>query len=85
MELTTLRCEIDAIDRELLTLYLRRATLSDRIGAYKKSVGAPVYQPERETEKLRALTAGLSAEEAAEVEALFRTLFLLSRKRQEAL
>lgn len=85
MELDELRVQIDETDAQLLALFRRRMALCAQIGAYKKAEGLPVYQPQREEEKLSALTASLCPQEAQEVRALFRELFALSRARQERL
>ncbi len=50
-DIPALREQIDAVDRELLSLVNRRAGLARRIGALKD--GAPVYRPEREAQILR--------------------------------
>lgn len=85
MELEALRAQIDEVDAQILSLYRRRMALCAEVGAYKKAAGLPVFQPQREKEKLEALTRGLSAIEAQEVCALFEALFALSRARQENL
>lgn len=48
------RREIDRIDRELLDLFLRRMQLSEKIGAYKKEKGLPVFDAQREADVLRS-------------------------------
>ena len=53
MELTDLRREMDAIDRELLALFARRMALSGEIAGLKKAAALPVFDPAREEEKLR--------------------------------
>jgi len=54
-DISKLRSEIDALDRELLALINRRAALAQRIGALKQ--GAQAYRPEREAEILRRVAA----------------------------
>ncbi|MFY7917612.1 MAG: chorismate mutase, partial [Rubrivivax sp.] len=46
--LLALREQIDAVDRELLTLLNRRAGLALEVGEIKKHEGSPVFRPERE-------------------------------------
>ena len=48
MELTDLRREMDAIDRELLALFARRMALSGEIAGLKKAAALPVFDPARE-------------------------------------
>ena len=56
-DLTPLRQQIDAIDRELVELISRRAKLATEVGRLKLAVGTVVYRPEREAEVLRAVAA----------------------------
>lgn len=58
-DLTPLREQIDAIDRQLLELISRRAKLAAEVGRLKLASASPVYRPEREAEVLRAV-AGLN-------------------------
>jgi chorismate mutase/prephenate dehydratase len=55
--LTPLRSQIDAIDRELLTLLNRRAALALQVGEVKKHAGMPAFRPERETQVIDGLKA----------------------------
>jgi chorismate mutase/prephenate dehydratase len=55
--LTPLRSQIDAIDRELLTLLNRRAALAQQVGEVKKHSGMPAFRPERETQVIDGLKA----------------------------
>ncbi|AGX87015.1 prephenate dehydratase [Candidatus Symbiobacter mobilis] len=52
MRLTELRNQIDAIDRDLLTLLNRRATLALEVGHLKRETGASVFHPDRERQVL---------------------------------
>ncbi|MGZ8259989.1 MAG: prephenate dehydratase [Caldimonas sp.] len=56
-ELESLRGRIDAIDRELLGLLNRRATVASSIGELKRAEGSPAFRPEREAAVLDALKA----------------------------
>jgi chorismate mutase / prephenate dehydratase len=55
--LLALRERIDALDRELLTLLNRRATLALEVGAIKKAEGSVVFRPEREAQVIDGLKA----------------------------
>jgi chorismate mutase/prephenate dehydratase len=56
-ELFTLRAQIDALDRELLALLNRRATLALEVGEIKKREGSVVFRPEREAQVIDQLKA----------------------------
>jgi chorismate mutase/prephenate dehydratase len=55
--LQTLRESIDAVDRELLTLLNRRASLALAVGEIKKREGSVVFRPEREAQVIDSLKA----------------------------
>lgn len=52
-----LRNQIDAVDRELLALLNRRATLAREVGEIKKREGSVVFRPEREAQVIDGLKA----------------------------
>lgn len=55
-DLDGIRAEIDAVDRELLSLVSRRGRLASAAGAIKRSAeGGTVYSPEREARLLRRM------------------------------
>ena len=56
-DLVALRRQIDAVDRELLTLLNRRAGLALAVGALKKREGSAVFRPEREAQVIDGLKA----------------------------
>ena len=49
-QLADLRVQIDALDRELLSLINRRARLAHAVGEVKKIDGSPVFRPDRENQ-----------------------------------
>lgn len=53
--LLTLRERIDAVDRQLLELLNRRASLALEVGEIKKRDGSPVFRPEREAQVIDGL------------------------------
>ncbi len=55
MNLDDIRCQIDAIDHDLLDLLSRRADLVHEVGVVKKRDGLQIYAPEREEALLRRL------------------------------
>ena len=52
-----LRARIDAIDRQLVTLLSERAACALEIGRLKELAGVPIYQPARESDVLRNVSA----------------------------
>lgn len=56
-ELLALRHQIDAVDRELLALLNKRASLALSVGSLKKKEGSVVFRPEREAQVIDGLKA----------------------------
>jgi chorismate mutase/prephenate dehydratase len=54
-QLLALRDQIDAVDRELLSLLNRRAGLAQQVGELKKKEGSVVFRPEREAQVIDGL------------------------------
>jgi len=54
-DLAGVRARIDAVDRELLALLNRRATLAQEVGTIKQRDGGPVFRPEREAQVIEGL------------------------------
>ena len=52
-----LRLQIDAVDRELLALLNRRASLSLEVGRVKANTSGPVFRPQRERQILDNLAS----------------------------
>ncbi len=82
-ELTELRKNIDKIDEEIVRLFKQRMWISSQIAAYKNAHDLPIFVPERETEKLTALKGRVTPELEPYLEALYSTVFRLSRQYQE--
>ena len=51
-DITELRAEIDAVDSQIIELFRQRMEISEGVAAYKQAVGKPIYDPERERQKL---------------------------------
>lgn len=84
MGLQEMRAEIDRIDREIVTLYLRRMETVKAIGAWKRENNVPVRDPEREKRLLDEAAAMAGEEYGDGVRALFRLLIEQSRACQSA-
>ena len=85
-ELEQYRREIDAIDGELVKLFLRRMEATGKVGEYKKARGIPVLDAEREKRVIAAKTA-LTDDPArkADVAALYESIMAISRRQQRLL
>ncbi len=79
-----IREEIDAVDAQIVTLYLQRMTLSEEVAAYKQAHDMDILDTAREEEKLDTVAALAGDGEAENVRALFTEIMRASRARQEA-
>ena len=84
MELSEIREKIDAVDDQLLDLFLQRMDLSDEVAAYKNAHHLPILNKERERAILAKVTEK-SGEKERYAYHLFSTLFELARSRQAEL
>ncbi|MCL2023313.1 MAG: chorismate mutase [Oscillospiraceae bacterium] len=78
MTIEKIRTEIDAVDKGMLELFLRRMELAGEIGAYKRENALPVRDKERERQLLYKLCKDASPELLGYVKALFSTLIEMS-------
>ena len=60
MELSEIREKIDAVDEQLLDLFLQRMDLSDEVAAYKNAHHLPILNKERERAILAKVLLTLS-------------------------
>ena len=82
MELNQLRQEIDEIDRELVSLFIRRMNCSAGVAEYKREHGLPVLAAARERALLSKISE-LSGEDFEEYSrTLYATILSLSRSYQ---
>ncbi|MBM6909352.1 bifunctional chorismate mutase/prephenate dehydratase [Oscillibacter valericigenes] len=84
MELSEIRKKIDAVDDQLLDLFLQRMDLSEEVAAYKNEHHLPILNKERERAILAKVTER-SGEKERYAYHLFSTLFELARSRQAEL
>lgn len=85
-QLDELRREIDAIDAQMVPLFLRRMAVTGRVGAYKKERGLPVLDSARERQVIEAKTALAGTPAAkADVAALYESVMAISRRQQRTL
>lgn len=85
-ELDSYRQQIDAIDADLVRLFLRRMDVTRQVGEYKKERGIPVLDSARERQVIAGKTA-LAADPAvkADVAALYESIMAISRGQQRKL
>ena len=84
MKLEDLREDIDRIDTKLIELFERRMEVVSKVADYKKSVGMPVFDPERERLKLADISQRLENKELDQyLQKFFQNLFDLSKDYQE--
>ena len=84
MELSEIREKINAVDYQLLDLFLQRMDLSEEVAAYKNEHHQPILNKQREREIL-AKVAEKSGDRERFSYHLFSTIFELSRSRQAEL
>ena len=85
MDLSEARAKIDEIDSQLVDLFCRRMALSRDVAAWKKEKGLPLTDPERERQKLVAVTNLAGEEFRGYTAALYSQLFDLSKAYQAQL
>lgn len=85
-QLDEYRTQIDAIDAQLVPLFLERMAVTGRVGEYKKAQGIPVLDSARERQVLSAKTA-LTDDPAAkaDVAAFYESIMAISRRQQRKL
>ena len=81
-DITELRAEIDAVDSQIIELFRKRMEISEGVAAYKQAVGKPIYDPERERQKLVKIAKEAGPDLRTGAIMLFSTLFELSSAHQ---
>jgi len=84
MDLTQLRDQIDAVDNQILQLFLERMRISEQAAAEKRENALPVLNKEREREILARVQSDAGEMEPYAYQ-LFTTLIELSKVRQTQL
>ena len=84
MELSEIRTKIDAVDDQLLDLFLERMALSEEVASYKNQHHLPILNKTREREILAKVTQKAGDKERYAYH-LYSTLFELARSRQAEL
>lgn len=82
-DLNIIREEIDAVDQQIVELIEKRMDLAMEVAKYKASTGKPIYDRERELQKLEKLGSLASTEfNAKGVQELFLQIMSVSRRYQ---
>ncbi len=82
MDLNELRNEINSIDEEILSLFLRRMDITSQVADYKKAHDLPIYQPQREREILKKVADQAGPDMGGYARVLFSMLMELSKSNQ---
>lgn len=83
MDLQELRKEIDSIDTHMVELYEKRMEISEDVAKYKISTGKPVFDKERENEKITQVKSLATSDFTKHgVEELYNQIMAMSRKLQ---
>ncbi len=83
MDLLELRKQIDAIDKNIVSLYEERMEISKQVAEYKIETGKKVFDKEREEQKIAAVKAMTHNDfNSHGVEELFEQIMSMSRKLQ---
>lgn len=86
IELSETRKKIDEVDRQIVALFEERMRLGNDVAEYKRAVGKPILDKEREREKIETMKSLANNEfNKKAVEELFQQLMSLSRKYQYTL
>lgn len=83
MDLKELRKQINEIDDEILSLYLKRMNISKQIGQYKKEHNIPIYDQKREEELINNLLNKIDNNELKENYKKIIQLILIESKNQQ--
>ena len=85
MELNDIRQSIDAIDDELVQLFVKRMACSKQVALAKQQTGRPIRDHARERAIVNRLTAAAGDECGPYVKSLYAQIFDLSRSYQSSL
>ena len=83
MDLNELRQKINKIDDELVRLFEQRMEVSGEIAKYKLLNNMQMYDPTREQEIIKGLSAKVKKEYEAYIISFYTHLFELSRENQK--
>ncbi len=80
LDLQEIRKQLDGIDREIVSLFEKRMALSGQVAEYKIETGKPVYDKEREQQKIESVIGMVEDEfQKQAVRELFTQMMTISR------
>ena len=82
MQIKALREQIDAIDEELVHLFVKRMNISAQVADYKKEHNLPIHVPTREREILQKVARKAGTDMSNYTRVLYSMIFELSRSYQ---
>lgn len=82
MDLTDVRSHIDAIDTQLLELFVQRMNLAQEVAVSKVATGKAVFDPAREREKLASVARQAPSEFQGQALSLFSLLMSMNKAEQ---
>ncbi len=85
MDIEELRNEIDSIDSELVSLFIKRMGVAADIAAFKKEAGKPVLDPQRERQLLNKVSELAGEDFESQTRILYNLIMSLSRSYQSHL
>lgn len=85
MDITKLREEIDNIDKELVSLFVKRMGVAAEVASYKKETGKPVLDPQRERMLLEKVSELAGEDMESQTRILYNLILSLSRSHQSHL
>lgn len=80
--LSEYRKEINALDDELVKLFVKRMNIAGKIGEVKKQAGLPVLNVKREEEVKERLLKDVEDDKKAYVSSLYDAIFSISKTYQ---
>jgi 3-dehydroquinate dehydratase-2 len=83
-DLNYYREQIDKTDDEILRLFKERLEIAEQIAGYKEENGIPIFDPQREQEKIADIIGKANSEIRPHAKKLYSTLFEISRAHQAA-
>lgn len=82
MKIDELRKEIDIVDGEILKLFEKRMDIAEKIAEYKTENDLPVYDQNRENEKLLKVKTSANKKYESDDISLFTEIMRISREHQ---
>lgn len=82
-EIEELRKEVDKADDELVAAFIKRLSVTDKIGEVKRDCGVCVDDFSRESAIIKRLTSGKTESQKRAITDLYAAIFDISKQRQK--